>query len=992
MIESYILTTFTPIVFIVAAVTMIVLRTGASMVFFDIVGTFQSQRLIKDAGAASVALEGLMVDGFANIGEAAGELNEIFEEIHESFIPLAEDIERSRIEFEKFIDNKERVDDLARAVTNIGAEYGYVGSEALKAGARTAQLTSILGEAAVPAATEMGIAFGMIGEMDAETAMTTLINLMQQTEFVFDGTTKAAYSQMDGISRAEVVTRNFANTLNTLNSIEDNSASNMMQLTETLEKFAAQGHLTGESISFMAAMSAVLVEAGEDAGKAGTAMKMIYARLGGDINGAATALQNMGIETNRTDGSLRSLSEILTDLHDAGFKDMSAARKQDIALQVAGNRHYVRFLKLAENFDRAILLNSYGMQQKNAVFTEAGDAEGYLADRLKENVHLLDVQRAKLANVEAELGKKLIPAEISAIKTNIAMKESYMEIIDAVNHLSPSLGKLGNALATSRAIISDSFAPFFNTYINIRSSNLALMTQLQIMRAVSGERIAGFDNEMRFAGGRMDIMRQERDMSIYSLRIDYMKRNMTMEEIKNQLVVLDRLRMEMEAKIFNSKLDLRKRQDQIEMLKNQIKGIELQRTDLRIIREKAIEDLKAQRRDAEKARAKIKQRITEKQILKEQIQKNRELSYDEKQNAISALKMDFQRRKLGNSNLKIKTLSVDIEQAEAKLVDTKNHGLLREHDIRKQITTLKNTDKSDEQELEILRQKIAALETIEQVEEMDRLTDSLGMMRTGAESSNEAMGKFNMGMNFAMIGVMLATSATMAFTGSMEDGTRKLRMQRTAAIAMGLSTVMMTVQMGMAQIQMMNLSGQMINGGLAAQHQAGANKVLGDSNLYVAQTSGMAAKGMKAFMIASVAGIALLAISYGLARAGEYFGLFDVAVDDTIEGLDELLDVGSAQNQWIDDFSSSLQDGEDAMAKFNGSREEMFYGFKAGNAVGALIKQVKQQGVENFVANTEVIMTNNFNGMTTREVANEILELIEEGSGSNINISMASLG
>ncbi len=80
---------------------------------------------------------------------------------------------------------------------------------------------------------------------------------MQQTEFVFDGTTKAAYSQMTGMERADVVTRNFANTLNTLNSIEDNSASNMMQLTETLEKFAAQGHLTGESISFMAAMSAV---------------------------------------------------------------------------------------------------------------------------------------------------------------------------------------------------------------------------------------------------------------------------------------------------------------------------------------------------------------------------------------------------------------------------------------------------------------------------------------------------------------------------------------------------------------------------------------------------------------------------------------------------------------------------------------------------------------------------------------------------------------
>ncbi len=121
--------------------------------------------------------------------------------------------------------------------------------------------------------------------------------------------------------------------------------------------------------------------------------------------------------------------------------------------------------------------------------------------------------------------------------------------------------------------------------------------------------------------------------------------------------------------------------------------------------------------------------------------------------------------------------------------------------------------------------------------------------------------------------------------------------------------------------------------------------------------------------------------------------MFDVAVDDTIEGLDELLEVGNNNTAWIDDFSSSLQDGEDAMAKFNDSREEMFYGFKAGNTIGSLVKQVKQGGVENFVANTEVIMTNNFNGMTTRQVAEEIIELIQDEAGiQGINTSMASLG
>ena len=57
----------------------------------------------------------------------------------------------------------------------------------------------------------------------------------------------------------------------------------------------------------------------------------------------------------------------------------------------------------------------------------------------------------------------------------------------------------------------------------------------------------------------------------------------------------------------------------------------------------------------------------------------------------------------------------------------------------------------------------------------------------------------------------------------------------------------------------------------------------------------------------------------------------------------------------------------------------MFFGFKAGNVTGDLVKQVQQTGVENFVQNTEVIMTNNFNGLTTQEVADQILDEIERG-------------
>ena len=50
---------------LVAALAMVVLRAGASQVFFDVVGTFQAGRLIADAEAKVTVLQSLMLDGLS---------------------------------------------------------------------------------------------------------------------------------------------------------------------------------------------------------------------------------------------------------------------------------------------------------------------------------------------------------------------------------------------------------------------------------------------------------------------------------------------------------------------------------------------------------------------------------------------------------------------------------------------------------------------------------------------------------------------------------------------------------------------------------------------------------------------------------------------------------------------------------------------------------------------------------------------------------------
>ena len=127
--------------------------------------------------------------------------------------------------------------------------------------------------------------------------------------------------------------------------------------------------------------------------------------------------------------------------------------------------------------------------------------------------------------------------------------------------------------------------------------------------------------------------------------------------------------------------------------------------------------------------------------------------------------------------------------------------------------------------------------------------------------------------------------------------------------------------------------------------------------------------------------------------------LFEALEDNGIKSLDALAEYNIATLEttannvagFTDDLTGSFNDAEDSMHSFNNAREELFFGFSSSNLTGDLIRQVQQQGVENLITNTEVIMTNNFNGMTVPEVADQILEEIESRANlSGISLSMSA--
>jgi len=465
-----------PFVFIVNAVTLLVLRSGASKVFFDIVGTFQAQRLIKDAKASQTVFEALYLDSLSGIQEGAQELSDIFTEMTDRVIPIVKEIEEARIELEKFMTVtgvEARI--AANEITEIGLAFGFSADQSMLAGAKMAQLSGVLGAGSLATGTEVGMAFGLISGMETDAAMQRMINLQAQTKFM----TKGIEDEMSVREKNDRIRMNSLRILNQLNTVENRSVATMEQITFVMNQFASQAELTNESIASMAALSATLIEAGEEQGKGGRALRMMYARLGADINGSRKAVEDLGIAVADNEGNMRAFSDVLQDLA-VEYNKMSGERKTELAQTVAGNRHYTRLIKLLENVDRVKELE---FEATIAMFPAMDEIER------RRGTEIFALQKAEMAykNYSALLGEELVPA-----MTDVTNKQAL--IIKDFAGMVNSLGGVGDAMIGVTQGMKTMIGPTFNMLLNIQNMTVAMDTNRIISRALAGEGIAGLDN------------------------------------------------------------------------------------------------------------------------------------------------------------------------------------------------------------------------------------------------------------------------------------------------------------------------------------------------------------------------------------------------------------------------------------------------------------------------------------------------------------------
>ena len=922
---------FTPLVLFACAVAMIVLRAGASRIFFDIVGTMQAEKLIKDSKANATIMEALYLDALAGIQEGFMELGAGFSAMMDDVMPIGKEIGEAARQFEKFVNTGEDIDELNAQVIQIGNAFGFSADQAFDASAKMAQLAGVLGPGSIGVGTEVGMAFGMISGMTTEAAMQRMINLNQQTGFMTENINENTTATLRNMQIRE----NSFRIMDQLNSIENTSVATMSQLTFVMNQFAAQANLAGESISNMASMAAVLIESGEEQGKAGRALRMVYARLGADTAGARKALEELNIAVvDAETGALRPLSDILVDLQPA-YQGMTGEQKQNLAQTIAGNVHYTRLIKLLEGTSR--------MQELNTNALEAAFPAQEEINRLQEtNLFTLEQMEAKLKNAKGALAEELMPA----MKDSIQIQAVF---IDSLAQLAGRGGFVGDAtrgLFRMGEMMRTIIGPFAQQILSVMHLRIAMETLNHVKKAMN--------NEDMFHLSIGKARNQQTDESILKVEshrqsIERMIETMGREHglVKGQITMHDRKAAALGMSTIMQEEHNIALQAGSAAINTFSMGLGVAGTGMMMFGD-------SQR--AMRAGMVLNTFAMTIQILK--------LTLSTAATAANSLAM------MNNTGVTIQAAAA----AKAKAIaDTLAATAANAFAAANRNVMLS---------LGVLGAALLAAGHL-----ANFIAGSFDDVSEGIDGANQSF--------IDLAGTSeLAKSKTLPELNTMiEDLTRSVQHLSTAEDDYSVSLRNSKQEeldkakraRDVARLQTDNMkhvvslieeADKLSNKGEGLHFSSGMDFLMGRTT----KTHSDRSRALRDIRNQFREEVELL----------EQFGIrsTDVLAEYNIHTL------GNAASDVADftsDISSSFTQAEDTMHSFNNAREELFFGFSSSNLTGDLIRQVQQQGVENLITNTEVIMTNNFNGMTVPEVADQILEEIESRANlSGISLSMSA--
>ena len=201
-----------------------------------------------------------------------------------------------------------------------------------------------------------------------------------------------------------------------------NANTNVSMMGETFKYCAPIAGALGFSAEDTAETIGLMANAGIKGSQAGTALRTIMNNLTGDIKLSGSALGEVTIATTNADGSMRDLSDILSDCRGA-FAQLSESEQAAAAEALVGKNAMSGFLALMNAGEGDI------EKLSTAIANCDGTAER-MAETMQDNLAgQLTILKSQLQELAISFGEMLMPA-IRAIVSKI------QAFVDKLNHMS----------------------------------------------------------------------------------------------------------------------------------------------------------------------------------------------------------------------------------------------------------------------------------------------------------------------------------------------------------------------------------------------------------------------------------------------------------------------------------------------------------------------------------------------------------------------------
>ena len=323
-------------------------------------------------------------------------------------------------------------------------------------------------------------------------------------------------------SQMTAVWNNFREGSRTLESYADTmvalgatTASSSKEIAEGLEKFAPIANSVGLSFDYASAALATLVATTrESASVAGNALKTLFSRLEGlklgetledgtDLNKYSQALYTVGINIKDTNGELKDMDLILSELGNR-WKDLARDEQMALAQTVGGVRQYAQLVALMDNWQTF---------QQNLV--TARTAEGSLEKQAQIYAESWEASRDRVKAAAEDVYDSLINPKvfIDLDKMSQAVLKPLASILDGI-------GGLTGLLPIAAALMTKVYSAQIANVMRDMAVNIGLMTgyeqqrarEIQVQSDAYARQLGIMDQDQSSVSRRVEIMSHWNDL------------------------------------------------------------------------------------------------------------------------------------------------------------------------------------------------------------------------------------------------------------------------------------------------------------------------------------------------------------------------------------------------------------------------------------------------------------------------------------------------